>query len=48
MLTGIALVLIGIYAVLPKAISITLIVFGAVCCSTSLWKALWDGYNKEK
>lgn len=34
MLLGIALILIGIYAVLPKAIAITLIVFGAVSIFT--------------
>ena len=32
MLTGIALILLGIYAALPQAISITMIVFGALNC----------------
>lgn len=46
MLTGIALILIGVYAVLPKAISVTLIVFGAVGCFISLCKSWLD--VKEK
>ena len=40
MITGIALILIGVYVVMPKAIMITLIVFGSLTIGVSLLK-LW-------
>lgn len=32
MLIGIALILIGVFSIIPKAVEITLIVFGGVMC----------------
>ena len=32
MLIGIALILIGVFSIIPKAVGITLIVFGGVMC----------------
>ena len=32
MLIGIALILIGVFSIMPKAVGITLIVFGGVMC----------------
>ena len=35
MLIGIALILIGVFSIMPKAVGITLIVFGGLMC---LWR----------
>lgn len=42
MITGIALILIGVYVVMPKAIMITLIVFGSLTIGVSLLKLLGE------
>ena len=46
MLTGISLILLGVYVVMPQAISITLIVFGAINCLFGLIRILLQGPRK--
>ena len=48
MLVGIALILIGVFAVLPKAVGITLIVFGSLLCVSRLFSISIEVVTKSK
>lgn len=48
MLTSIALILLGVYVAMPQAVAITLIVFGAVGCFSSLCNYLLSVGKKMK
>lgn len=48
MLVGIALILIGVFAVLPKAVGITLIVFGSLLCAGRLFSISIEAATKSK
>lgn len=48
MLVGISLILIGVFAVLPKAVGITLIVFGSLMCAGRLFTIFTNSETKSK
>ena len=46
MLIGIALILIGVFSIVPKAVGITLIVFGGVMCLCRLVTVIFNILDK--